>query len=43
MNGCDPLNFTGCSTPGLRVPALPQNRVVYVDGVPQGEAALKTA
>jgi ATP-dependent Lhr-like helicase len=43
LSACDPLNFTGLLTPGARVPALPQNRVVYVDGVPQGEAALKTA
>jgi len=43
LSACDPLNFTGLLTPGARVAAVPQNRVVYVDGVPQGEGALQTA
>src|SRR5262249_29483243 len=35
LSACDPLNFAGILTPGARIPAQPQNRVVYVDGVPQ--------
>jgi len=43
LSACDPLNLAGILTPGARVPALPQNRVVYLDGVPQEAAALRTA
>jgi ATP-dependent Lhr-like helicase len=35
LSACDPLNFAGILTPGARVPAQPQNRVVYVDGIPE--------
>ena len=31
----DPLNLVGILTPGARVPAVLQNRVTFVDGVPQ--------
>jgi ATP-dependent helicase Lhr and Lhr-like helicase len=43
LSGCDPLNFTGLLTPGDRVAAAPQNRVTFVDGVPQEVAALRIA
>ena len=43
LSACDPLNLVGILTPGARVPALPQNRVTYVDGVPEDGAALRTA
>ena len=43
LSACDPLNLVGILTPGARVPALPQNRVVYVDGVPEHGAALRSA
>jgi len=43
LSACDPLNLIGILTPGARVPALPQNRVVYVDGVPEDGAALRSA
>jgi len=43
LSACDPLNLVGILTPGARVPALPQNRVVFVDGVPEDGAALRTA
>ena len=44
LSACDPLNLVGILTPGARVPALPQNRVAFVDGVPHdGGAALRTA
>jgi hypothetical protein len=33
----------GILTPGARVPAFPQNRVAYVDGVPEDGTALRTA
>jgi len=42
LSACDPLNLVGVLTPGLRVPALPQNRVAYVDGVPEDGSALRT-
>ncbi len=32
--GTDPLNLTGIVTPGVRVPAMLGQKVVYVDGVP---------
>src|SRR3954469_3051804 len=43
LSACDPLNLIGILTPGPRTPAMPQNRVVYVDGVPDDGAALRTA
>jgi len=43
LSACDPLNLVGILTPGARVPALPQNRVAFVDGVPGDGAALRTA
>jgi ATP-dependent helicase Lhr and Lhr-like helicase len=43
LSACDPLNLVGILTPGARVPAMPQNRVVYVDGVPEHGAALRSA
>ena len=43
LSACDPLNLVGILTPGGRVPAMPQNRVVYVDGVPEDGAALRSA
>jgi ATP-dependent helicase Lhr and Lhr-like helicase len=33
--GTDPLNLTGIVTPGVRVPAVLGQKVVYVDGVPR--------
>jgi ATP-dependent Lhr-like helicase len=43
LSACDPLNLVGILTPGARVPAMPQNRVVYLDGVPEDGAALRSA
>jgi ATP-dependent Lhr-like helicase len=43
LSACDPLNLLGILTPGARVPAMPQNRVAFVDGVPDDGAALRTA
>jgi ATP-dependent Lhr-like helicase len=34
LSAADPLNLTGIVTPGVRVPALTKNRVLYRDGVP---------
>jgi ATP-dependent Lhr-like helicase len=34
LSAADPLNLTGFITPGVRVPALTNNRVLYRDGVP---------
>jgi ATP-dependent Lhr-like helicase len=34
LSAADPLNLTGLVTPGVRVPALTKNRVLYRDGVP---------
>ena len=34
LSGADPLNLTGIVTPGERIPALANNRVLYEDGVP---------
>jgi ATP-dependent Lhr-like helicase len=34
LSAADPLNLTGIVTPGARVPALTNNRVLYRDGVP---------
>jgi ATP-dependent helicase Lhr and Lhr-like helicase len=34
LSAADPLNFTGIVTPGARVAALANNRVLYRDGVP---------
>ena len=38
LSACDPLNFAGILTPGPRVPAHPQNRILFVDGLPQADA-----
>ncbi|HEX4381736.1 MAG TPA: DEAD/DEAH box helicase [Myxococcales bacterium] len=38
LNACDPLNLAGILTPGPRVPALLQNQILYIDGLPQVEA-----
>lgn len=35
LSACDPLNLAGILTPGPRVAALPQNEVVFVDGIPE--------
>ncbi len=43
LSACDPLNLAGILTPGARIPAQPQNRIVFVDGVPQTDAALQSA
>jgi ATP-dependent Lhr-like helicase len=43
LSACDPLNLAGILTPGVRIPAQPQNRVVYVDGLPVESAALQIA
>ena len=43
LSACDPLNLVGILTPGARVPAFPQNRVIYVDGVAEDGAALRSA
>jgi hypothetical protein len=32
--GVDPLNLTGTLLPGVKVPALVSNRLVYRDGLP---------
>ena len=40
--GADPLNLVGVLTPGSRIPAHPQNAVVYRDGAPD-EGHLKLA
>ncbi|HUJ29196.1 MAG TPA: DEAD/DEAH box helicase [Myxococcales bacterium] len=40
LSACDPLNLAGILTPGARIPALQQNQVAYVDGVPEAPAAL---
>jgi ATP-dependent Lhr-like helicase len=34
ISACDPLNLAGILTPGERVPAVPGNRLVFIDGVP---------
>jgi ATP-dependent Lhr-like helicase len=34
VSGCDPLNLVGILTPGPRIPALVDNRVIYRDGTP---------
>ena len=39
----DPLNLVGVLTPGPRVPAFAQNHVLYIDGVPEQDASLRTA
>jgi len=43
LSACDPLNLAGILTPGARIPAQPQNRVFYLDGVPQEAADLRSA
>ena len=42
LSACDPLNLAGILTPGPRIPALPHNHLVFVDGVPQELAVLRT-
>jgi ATP-dependent Lhr-like helicase len=34
LSAADPLNLTGIITPGARVPALTNNRILFRDGVP---------
>lgn len=34
VSGADPLNLVGLLTPGVRVPAIAVNRIVYRDGIP---------
>jgi ATP-dependent Lhr-like helicase len=34
LSGADPLNLAGILTPGMRLPALTGNRVLYRDGLP---------
>jgi ATP-dependent Lhr-like helicase len=36
LSGADPLNLVGILTPGIRLPALTGNRVVYRNGLPLG-------
>jgi ATP-dependent Lhr-like helicase len=43
LNACDPLNLVGILTPGARIPALPQNRVSYLDGIPVDQAPIQAA
>jgi ATP-dependent Lhr-like helicase len=43
LSACDPLNLAGILTPGARIPALPQNRINFVDGVPVDQAAIRSA
>jgi ATP-dependent Lhr-like helicase len=38
VNATDPVNLVGVILPGAAVPAVRTNRIVYVDGVPAGEA-----
>ena len=41
LSGADPLNLTGCITPGERLAALTGNRVLYKDGKPIAHLAAK--
>ena len=34
ISAADPLNLVGVITPGVKVPALPGNRILYRGGVP---------
>jgi ATP-dependent Lhr-like helicase len=34
ISAADPLNLVGIITPGLRVPSIPSNRILFRDGVP---------
>jgi ATP-dependent Lhr-like helicase len=43
LSACDPLNLAGILTPGARVPAFAQNRVEYLDGIPQLAADVRSA
>jgi ATP-dependent Lhr-like helicase len=43
LSACDPLNLAGILTPGARVPAFAQNRVAYLDGIPQLAADARSA
>jgi ATP-dependent Lhr-like helicase len=43
LSACDPLNLAGILTPGPRVPAQLQNRILYLDGLPQLEPEQATA
>jgi ATP-dependent Lhr-like helicase len=39
VNASDPLNLVGVIVPGEKLPAIRTNRVVYVDGLPEDQAA----
>src|SRR6202050_1113399 len=39
LSGADPLNLVGILTPGVRLPSLSGNRLLYRDGVPVGVLA----
>jgi ATP-dependent helicase Lhr and Lhr-like helicase len=39
LSGADPLNLVGILTPGIRLPALTGNRLVYRDGIPMAVLA----
>jgi ATP-dependent Lhr-like helicase len=39
VSGADPLNLVGIVTPGVRLPSLAGNRVLYRDGVPMAVLA----
>jgi ATP-dependent Lhr-like helicase len=43
LSACDPLNLVGILTPGARIPAMPQNRVSFIDGVPAEQAPIQAA
>jgi ATP-dependent Lhr-like helicase len=34
VSGSDPLNLAGILIPGVRIPAMPGNRVAFRDGIP---------
>jgi ATP-dependent Lhr-like helicase len=34
ISGADPLNLAGITTPGEKIPALANNRILYRDGIP---------
>jgi ATP-dependent Lhr-like helicase len=43
LSGADPLNLVGILTPGPRIPALRTQRVVYRDGAPLCDEAVRAA
>jgi ATP-dependent Lhr-like helicase len=43
LNATDPLNLVGVIVPGDSVPAVRTNRVVLVDGVPEGPTGVEAA